>query len=138
MYVWCIILWKWPHDNPVRLFTSCLEINISRRKANYVNASLPLFLPEPHLSHYLFSIGRHQNIIEMNTYDRITKKCPEQTEEWISMLWKPFLLFSCSLSMKIKVVYVSAKYPTILKVRRATSLQLVLYGRVLHSRFSSL
>lgn len=113
---------------PVRLFASCLEINISRRKANYVNASVPLFLPDPHLSHDLFSIGSHQNIIEMNRYDRITEKCPEQTEEWISTLWKLFLAFTCSLSTKVKVVCMSAKYPTILRVHRATCLQLMLYG----------
>lgn len=32
----------------VRLFASCLERNIFRRKTNYVNAGLPLFLLEPH------------------------------------------------------------------------------------------
>lgn len=123
----------------VKLFVSCLEINISRRKANYVNATpLPLFLLEPHLSHYVFSISSHPNITEMNRYNRFTEKCPEQTEEWISTLWKPLLLFSCTLSMKIKVVYMSEKYPVILRVHRATSLQLTLYGKVLHSRLSSL
>lgn len=123
---------------PVRLFASCLEINTFRRKASYVNASLTLFLPEPHLSHYLFSVSSHQNITETNRYDRFTEKRPEQTEEWISTLWKPFLQFSCSFSMKIKVVYMSAKYPAILRAHRATFLQLILYGRVLHSRFVSL
>lgn len=81
---------------PMRLFASCLEINISRRKANYVNASLPLLLLEPHLSHYLFSIGSHQNIIEMNRYDRFIKKCPEQTKDWISTLETVLTVFLLS------------------------------------------
>jgi len=71
---------------PVRLFASYLEIYISRRKENYVNAALTFFLLEPHPSHYLFSINSHQNIIEMNKCDRFTKKCPQQTEEWTSTL----------------------------------------------------
>lgn len=133
--VWCLILWQWPHDNPSEVFCilfrnkyfqkenklcKCISATFSTRTSSI---SLSFQYQQPP-KQWTGMIG-----LPGSTQSQQKSRFPH---------WDPFLLCPCSLSTKIKIVSKSVKYPAVSWVHRAISLQLILCGGVLHSRFSLL